>query len=541
MEPSRINVFDISLVLDEITRYLTLKDLSRCVQVSQSLWSAFIPYLWRNIHFTSLTTQERCNLIHPNSPFLLLSESTPVGRREYCRSAVRSVRLVAPLPAWPHNLASGPCFSNLIRFKLQNQIKGRGEEEIIAAVPRILEFLAAHTTLRDIELSHLEIGSDFMDMFNIVMDQLPGLTRLVLFVRGKLTLRDHLLMLKQGQRLEEFHLSIDSSLYEYHELDHTEIELYEQGMREMKAKDSKIKDLCLNTEMFVRIMPDYLQRCVHLERLAIRTISVVQATVDLADIVRDHCLRLRHLDIRNMHMSGTTQASIIAACTPSAAQPHRPGLESLKLWLNITSMDVVLQSVLSHRTTLTSLSVSQRKGLTAIGLQQIVTNCANLKSLIVKLTFMDTLLIPMDDIKDITWSCRNLITFALLTVDHCTATGRDPAIQYLEYLYTQLGTIPTLEVVSFRMGHAGWIPQRSLFLDGLEQLYNLKRMRIFGFHKEGASMLRRRHIESMLENWPRLEQLAGLLDHYRTFELASWLMKARPDLELSAFSDGLNQ
>ncbi|KAF8936129.1 hypothetical protein EDD21DRAFT_350484 [Dissophora ornata] len=533
MEQCKVSLFDIPLVLDEIASRLELKDLQHCVRVSRSFWSSFVPYLWRDVHFDSLRNQERLKLDDPNSPFLLTSDATPAERREYYHHSIRSIHLSASLAVWP-NVSDSPCFPNLRRFRLRNQNRS-GEDDPTFTVPHVLSFLAVHWNLQSIELSDVDVGHDFGQRFQAVMAALPYLTQLVLDVNGKLSFLDHLSLLEDSQRLERLHLSIDSSLFEYHDMLKPQIELYSQRMKAMKPEVSKIKDLFLNTEHFATVMGDYMQRCPLLERLTVRTMLVVKPTLDLADIIQDHCPRLRHLDVRSLHLSDNAQARMIVACRKTEEQSQRKsGLESLKIRPHKVSAETTLNAILLHRATLTSIAANQGKGLAASGLQLILTNCVNLRSLTVKLVFSDTLLIPIDEIEGERWNCPNLRSLALLSVDYCTSRGRDDAADYLRYFYRQAGMATTLETLLFQLSNAEWVPTRVLFSDGIKEFHNLKRLRVFGFHKEEASLLKKHHVELMLQMWPKLEQLGGLLDHYCTSGLAAWLTKARPDLELSS-------
>ncbi|KAG0314009.1 hypothetical protein BGZ99_008430 [Dissophora globulifera] len=538
MEQSHATIYDIPLILDEIVAHLDRKDLRHCVCVSRLFWTTFVPYLWRNVHFSSLTRQERLDFAAHNAPFQLTSEFTPPYRRNYYHHSIRSIRLAAPFPIWP-SVERGPCFPNLTTFSLKNQRRGVDQDHAVVIVPRLMAFIRAHWYLQDIELSYIQVESDFAQQLQGALAVLPSLAQLVLNISGKIALQDQLVLLEAGQRLEKFHLSIDSSLFEHQDLQPAELTVYQQRMAAMNGNECRIKDLYLDTELFETIMPDYMKRCPLLERLAIRTLWSGLSTVDLTDIVHDYCPRIRHLDIRSSHFSDLAQARMITACCPLSIGPHKPGLESLKIRLHNAPAEDTLQAVLSHSTTLTSFNASQGKGLSAAGLQQIVTHCVNLQSLTVRVIFSDTLSIAVDEVESQRWGCSNLRTLAILFVDHCTAPGRVTATKYLTYLYPQIGTLTTLEVLSFRMGNAGWLPLRQLFLDGLKELHNLKQLRVFGFRKEEASMLKRSQLEAMLEMWPRLEQLGGLLDHYRSLEVVRWLMKQRPDLKLSNLNDGL--
>ncbi|KAG0001106.1 hypothetical protein BGZ65_003789, partial [Modicella reniformis] len=307
------------------------------------------------------------------------------------------------------------------------------------------------------------------------MDCLLALTHLVLNVRGKFPLQDHLRLLEGGQRLEKLHLSIDLSPYESQNLSEKELEMYQHRISTIKAENSKIKDLCLNTVYFPTVMVDYLQRCPRLERLILRTLSVVHARVDLSQVIQGYCPKLKHLDIWSLSMKNTTQALLLSACSPSETTTtthgdDRSGLESLKLRLQSDSIDNVLRGILNHKTTLTSLNFSQGRGVTPPGLQLIVGGCMHLKTLIILLHFSDPLSIRMDVVEKEYWNCRHLRTFSVIFNDYCTSIGRDSAVS-------------------------------------LEQLYKLKRLRVFEFSKEGASMLDEHHVKTMLEQWPKLEQL----------------------------------
>jgi hypothetical protein len=525
MEHAASKVFSIPLILDLVTLHLAQTDLSQCVLVCRAFWSAFVPYLWKDVRFSNLTRQEGSGFAPPP-----LSESEGMaGERRlfYCHS-VTSIQVVGFLPIWPTSV-----FPRLRRFRLLSQDWGD--------IGQALDILEANTTLREIDLSYLNVGQDFVPRFQRTMDHLPVLTQLVLNIRGRLPLLHHLYLLEAGQRLEKLHLSIDTSSYKSRALDQQELEMYQDQMSRIKAEMNNIKDLLLSTDFFGLIMVDYLQRSPRLERLIIRTLSAANARTDLSETIRMNCPGLKHLELRSSHMWMTTQAAVISACSPSGDPGDiRSGLESLTIRLGRGLFPIiVIDAILNHRGTLTSLSIVQSSALPASTLQLIAKECAHLRTLMIRVIFSNAIEIPMDVIQNEQWSCHCLQTFSILFEDRCTEPGRESAMGFLQYMYAQLGKITTLEVLSFQMGLAGWVPLRHMFLNGLEHLLNLRRLRVFGLHKEEASMLDERLVQTMLERWPRLEQLGGLLESPRTKRLSEWVMDKRPDLDLTTLDHGL--
>ncbi|KAG0236163.1 hypothetical protein B0O80DRAFT_454987 [Mortierella sp. GBAus27b] len=533
---------DIPVVMDLITAYLEPEDLQHCLQVCRSFWTAFVPYLWNNLHVRVLTEQERYRFTGPFSPLLLESQGTSTERRSHYRHSVRSIQLMTFLSIWPvpddNSASDSPTFPHLRRFKLLNQ--DCGNREATATLPRILDFLTLHTTLQEIELSYLQVEQDFMQHLLGTIGHLPALTALVLFVWGKFPLIDHLRLLEAGQRLEKLHLTMDSSLYAPHVLSEEDMETIRQYMAMMDPDKSCIKDLFLNIEFVPKIMIKYLKRCPRLERLTLRSMN---AYTDLSDVIRDSCPRLKHLELTCAHIQASSQIRILSACCPKdhdnddyRRYQYRAGLESLNIRFHGISQILVLNAVLDHRATLTTLLMMHPPGLLAADVHLIAKTCVQLKTWMVRVYFFDLTPIPVDDMVGEQWNCQHLKTFAILTEDHCTATGRDSAVKFLPYMYTQLSKLTALQVLSFQMGRAGWIPLRQLFLTHVELLYNLKQLRVLGLHKEEASMLDERLVEIMLEQWPKLERLGGLLESPRTKRLSEWLMEKRPDLDLTSLN-----
>ncbi|KAF9347467.1 hypothetical protein BGX34_003129, partial [Mortierella sp. NVP85] len=534
MEPAASKVFSIPLILDLVTLHLAPTDLSQCVLVCRAFWSAFVPYLWKDVHFSNLTRQEGCDFA---TPPLSESESMAGERRLYYYHSITSIQVVGFLPIWP-TLGAAPVFPRLRRFRLLSQ--DWGDIGAPTSASQALDILETNTTLREIDLSYLNVGQDFVPRFQRTMDHLPVLTQLVLNIRGRLPLLHHLYLLEAGQRLEKLHLSIDTPSRESRALEQQELEVYQDRMSRIKAEMNNIKDLLLKTDFFGLIMTDYLQRCPRLERLTIPTLSTANARTDLSETIRVNCLGLKHLELRSAQMWMTSQAAIISACSPSGDPGDiRSGLESLTIRFGRGLFpSIVIDEVLSHRGTLTSLSIVQSSALPASTLQLIAKECAHLRTLMIRVVFSDAIEIPMNVIQNEQWSCHCLQTFSILFEDRCTEPGRESAMGFLQYMYAQLGTITTLEVLSFQMGLAGWVPLRHMFLNGLEHLFNLRRLRVFGLHKEEASMLDERLVQTMLERWPRLEQLGGLLESPRTKRLSEWVMDKRPDLDLTTLDHG---
>ncbi|KAK3823086.1 MAG: hypothetical protein J3Q66DRAFT_437500 [Benniella sp.] len=535
MKQAASTVFSIPLILDLVTLHLAPMDLSQCVLVCRAFWSAFVPYLWKDVRFSNLTRQEGSDF----APSLLSESEGMAGERRlyYCYS-VTSIQVVGFLPLWL-TLSTAPVFPRLRRFRLLSQ-----DWDDIGApttMSQALDILEANTTLREIDLSYLNVGQDFMPRFQRTMDHLPVLTQLVLNIRGRLPLLHHLYLLEACQRLEKLHFSIDTSSYEYRALDQQELEMYQDQMSRIKAEMNNIKDLLLNTDFFGLIMPGYLQRSPRLERLIIPKLSTANARIDLSETIRVNCPGLKHLEIRSAQMWMTSQTEVISACSPSGDPGDiRPGLESLTIRLGRGLFpSIVIDAILDHKGTLTSLSIVQNSPLPASTLQRIVKVCAHLRTLMIRVIFSNAIGIQMNVIQNEQWSCHCLQTFSILFEDRCTEPGRESAMGFLQYMYAQLGTIKTLEVLSFQMGLAGWVPLRHMFLNGLEHLFNLRRLRVFGLHKEEASMLDKRLVQTMLDRWPRLEQLGGLLESPRTKRLSEWVMKKRPDLDLTTLDHEL--
>ncbi|KAF9208173.1 hypothetical protein BGZ49_009570 [Haplosporangium sp. Z 27] len=317
------------------------------------------------------------------------------------------------------------------------------------------------------------------------------------------------------------------------------MEVYRQWIDVMQTANCKIKDLLIMTEFDALVLVDYLKGCSLLERLSFPELPTQPSSLvtSLAKVIQRNCSRLRHLDLISPQLSDSALSEVIVACNPSANQDNGSGLLSLNTRLCGTLVSATLDAIVGHRATLTSLSIRQGKGVTAPGLQRIVTSCVHLRWLNATVIFTDTIPIAMEEIERKPWLCRDLRTLSVCFTDHCTAVGRLPALHFLQNFYAQVGGLDSLEVLSFRMGQAGWVPMRQLFLEGLKQLFRLKTLRRFGFHKEEAAALQKQHIEAMLEQWPKLEQLAGT--NYRGLKISEWLKQVRPNLDLDPLIKGL--
>ncbi|KAF9438568.1 hypothetical protein BGZ76_006788 [Entomortierella beljakovae] len=546
MKNNTLKMFDIPLILDEIVPLLKINDLRNLCLVSRQFWTSFIPYLWSKLHFTSLTLLGKHDLGASHSPFLLCHRENQHIRHQYYRQSVRSVKLSARLPHWATTTSDLPLpvphFPNLRQFKFRNQniLKSTyDKEEPTVNVPATLEFLKSHVSLCVVELLYVETGLGFTKQLKEAFKSLVNLTSLVLHPEGSLTLQDHFVLMEVGQRLEKFHLTTSNPFHCNRLPDSQEIELYKQSMETILPDECKIKDLFLNTEYFRFVMLDFLNRCPLIERLTIRMPPITGATIfrDMATIVREKCARLKHLELTSFGMGHSNQVDLILACNPTINQDSRPGLHSIRARLYVIGVHGSIDAILGHSATLTSICIIQGKGILGYEFHRIATCCTHLRSLITKITFMDSFPIALEEVVGKPWGCRDMRTLSILLSDHCTQPGRDSASEFLRNFYIQTGTLANLEVLSFQLSRAGWVPTRQLFLEGLVELYNLKKLRRFKFHKEEASVLTKQIITTMLEQWPKLEHLAGLLDDFRTPELADWLTELRPDIELSGFND----
>ncbi|KAF9955318.1 hypothetical protein BGZ72_003841 [Mortierella alpina] len=293
-----LHPFDIPLIKDQVTRYLTTQDLLSLIQVSH-LWSEwFIPSLWHSfrIHYnlrelTVLTTPVKTitvrarkaitvpcfyhryyqahrseedgdddtdeELQEQREPLHLVAANTPLARYS---QHIHSLVLYRAIPV----IFQDPCpyrFENLYRLQFHSSVQ---DEEI----QRIPPFLRAHPTIQDLTLGYMVRDPEQMTALATVLKSLAGLRTLSLTLTQLEGRRCARRLIKALSGLQEARFTV-LDFFEDEEKDTAEEEMQFRGWLSSSVPSLRRLYTSVPKDLDAGIVFPFLRRCRHLQRLEI--------------------------------------------------------------------------------------------------------------------------------------------------------------------------------------------------------------------------------------------------------------------------------
>ncbi|KAF9313986.1 hypothetical protein BG003_004652 [Podila horticola] len=342
-------VFDIPLLQDAISTYLTTKDLRRCLLVCRSWCSGFRSYLFRIIAINSRTASSK---LKGTSMQTLLAEYAHMIRVIDCgtldwpftENVVMRNLTVLRMP-YSHSkvvsmLEALPGLRDLELFPL-----GSSPD----CLPGLLSAIASHARLRSVKLAYA---------YSLIPTQLGW-------------------VLWSFARLESISLSIT---------------VHEQGLSTFTAEQQQqldrisatapscptVKELELESVFFNvdhTVFVTFLHQCRHLESISLPNIPDSASTPDYAAIFTTAKARIRHLDAHRESRSGASLAAMIQASV---------GLRWFRGARVQNSPQSVVDALLEHRETLeeVDLTYTGTNELTGAMLQALLCACPRLQSFV---------------------------------------------------------------------------------------------------------------------------------------------------------------
>ncbi|KAF9171311.1 hypothetical protein BGX21_007808 [Mortierella sp. AD011] len=309
------SVFDIPLLLDEISQYLSESDLRNCICVSR-IWSArFIPILWRTVDFSSRNLKYNLNTF---------------------RKGQTHVRTIKFGSSWFSEVISGAHghkhpfhfhFPSLRSLHWRFSYHCLQEPESFGLA---LDFFKAHPTLRDISFNLDIIAPGLVAALD--KSNLPALRSLYLFggndIKGDTSVQQ---LIHACARLEFLYIIIER--YKSHS-EGPNTDLYQERKAIMEnMPTTRLRcltiELCCPSQEAVTLVP-LLRKSPLLQELRIHFSPGNDMSRSIATILRDEgcCPELRTLSIMQDKITDSELAELINACTShtSLSGNHRSSL-----------------------------------------------------------------------------------------------------------------------------------------------------------------------------------------------------------------------
>ncbi|KAF9102609.1 hypothetical protein BGX27_010931 [Mortierella sp. AM989] len=493
------SIFDIPLLKEEITQYLLLRDLARCVLVSKE-WNAwFTPNMWRTIDFT----------------------------RKYNNNALARnqdhVRSIASIQLYFDKMPEGLICPNLRSLELTpltfNYKHDEGKTLRLASHAPSLQSLVMRS-IRDADSFFLE------ELFD-TLKRLPMLTKLELHFSHLVKPGSIQRIIENCRHLKSFHLSCESNTpsmipalpyVQVHEPEH-QLETVKDGLDRLKCV--QIQELSIrvaSTEQESAILIPLLEKCHLLERLDLLRIHSTATMQQVSRVLATESRpRLKHLRIGSSSVESDTTAELLRVvgyegegeCTESKDQG---GLQTLI----ISHYSCFYQSIFKalpqyHSNTLTELDFCHRT-ITAKDLNYFLSGLPKLQAFRAK--------IPLEFKKDdeapfgkifsssSPWACLGMRKLNLevevsgnVSRNYGSGWTDSPESQLMQYIFWHIGTLTALE--EFRFTSRMNLLTTDGYLWLLGGLKGLRTLSLQTYH--GRVTPSTSDIKWMLEHWPRLE------------------------------------
>ncbi|KAG0220456.1 hypothetical protein BGX31_011005 [Mortierella sp. GBA43] len=291
---------------------------------------------------------------------------------------------------------------------------------------------------------------------------------------------------------------------------------YTSGSLEKWPCFPTLKELNLDLETPSHILIEIIRRCPKLRVLDWNPPkNQAVPIIDVVDIFKTHCPLIEELTLTARFLSDEDISEILDNCGQLTSLTLLHGED----W--ILSLDRTSESLARHFSSLRELEVSSVNKLTSETIQDIMTNCPNLRSL-------KGGRIEASDILDISkyeeiiyqatrmqprpqdWTCTNL---QHLEVFICGL--EDKPLEWHRRVFEQLSRLTRLEklyigdISSFTEYRGGLDLRLEAGLGALKSLRQLKELRFWGLWQK----MREGDVKWMLDTWPRLRVIDGRVHH----------------------------
>ncbi|KAG0096560.1 hypothetical protein BGZ93_004354 [Podila epicladia] len=384
-----VTVFDIPLLQDAISAYLTTTDLRRCLLVCHSWRSSFQPHLFRVIAINSQTASRK----------------------------LKATSLQALLAQYAHMIRVIDCCTLDWPFTEHIVMRNLTVLRIPYTHSKVVSLLEAVPGLRDLELFPLGTSPDRLS------DLLAAISSRTQLRKIKLTYAFTLNHVQLGwvlwsfAALESISLSVtvreqdsDKSSTERQQLDR----ILATAPSYPTVKELVLESVFFNTDHSV--LATFLSQCRHLESFSLPNISSA-STPDYAAMFSTAKARIKHLDTHRAWRSGSSLAATIQACV---------GLRWFRGSNVQNGPQSIVDALLEHRETLEDVDLTDTNSneLTGTMLQALLCACPRLRSFVAMMPYpiMDRYLNPVLDASDMAttsgeqsldWVCMDLRQLAI--------------------------------------------------------------------------------------------------------------------------------
>ncbi|KAF9345042.1 hypothetical protein BGX34_005071 [Mortierella sp. NVP85] len=496
----KITPFDIPLLNNEVCRYLSLKDLARCVQVSKAWFDWFSPALWRDLD------------CHIRLPYVYVH--TFARQQEHVRT-MRNITMTQAGSVF----AQVPCTS----LQRLDFLQSEDHKDVRRAQLPVLRSLEKMPTLRHLQIV-LALEHDNTYRYWIrALEAMPHLESLSLkcdaLVNGNVV--QQVLSLCSGLRCLSLKLWGSSSFVQEKDLQE-----YRQAQEMMETmSEMQLLELSLDTNLKIyreNIFHPLLGRCPRLERLDLLESDGEPTLQHLVKTLKENKLsRLRHLTIGDLW--GVQETVFVKVLSHVAC-----GFESL-IFRGEEDGNLAVQPLIEfHSRFLARLDFSA------------AISFPSLLRLMTGLPCLRTITAPEIDEKpyestavsllDMHWECLDLRCLRLGLGDwgyyaaHHKGWLHPVEKGVLDYLLSEIAKLTSLRELSIGSG------QMSFYMGTgyLEQLAGLKQLEILDLTNTLEEDLGEDEAQWMAENWPRLLQVH---EQHTSTSFRETLLEKRPGVE----------
>ncbi|KAF9356904.1 hypothetical protein BGX34_009702 [Mortierella sp. NVP85] len=505
----KISVFDIPLLKDRVTQYLSPQDLSRCVLVSRSWFDWFTPPLWRTVDYAN------CKIISPEGLAALTRHQdfvqTILAFHKYlpCRPVShkppRNLQTLEHSPSWT-TLDGDLTLLNLVK-----------------AMPTLKSLTLTLT------LSNEEVHKRLID----TLFSLPRLHKFDLTCHYKTSSNTIQQVIRACSRFEYLRLSLGGMMPTGTCLDDcdNDPEQYNIAKRAMdQMPDTQIRELsiCLShaKQEPILLIP-LLERCPLLTKLDLEWLRDRRTLGWVAEVLeRQSFSQLKHVRLGALEDHGAKDEEIaglinalrlvrsnlmVRSCSDNSDHDHvsmKGGLETFEVEAILPFEKHSVQSLIRcHAATLTVLDL--------MSLRQL--KCQLFVDLMGSLPKLRTVMAPVwlghtqdtdPSAFETPWMCVGIKDLELglqltgAASDHQAGSG-SLTDQYIRYMFTQIGRLTELEEWKL----VSWTELINVGVGYLDLLAGLKRLKCLDLRRCPNNRLDVKEAEWMLEHWTSLIQL----------------------------------
>jgi hypothetical protein len=499
----KITPFDIPLLNNEICQYLSLKDLTRCVQVSKAWTDWFSPALWRDLD------------CHIRLPYVYVD--TFARQQEHVRT-MRNITMTQAGSVF----AQVPCTS----LQRLDFMQSEGHKDVRRSQLPVLRLLEKMPTLRHLQIV-LALDHDNTYRYWIrALEAMPHLESLGLkcdaLVNGKVV--QQVLSLCTG--LKGLSLRLWGSPIFVQKKD---LQEYRQAQEMVETmSDMQLLELSLDTNLKIcqeNIFHPLLERCSRLEKLDLESIYYGHNEPTFQHLVKtlkeNKLPRLRHLTMGGLYDDRETV--LVEVLSHVAC-----GFESL-IFRGKDGNLVVQPLIQFHSRSLARLDF--HTAISFLSLLKLMTGLPCLRT--ITAPEIDGKPYHSADVSllDMQWECLDLRCLRLNLGEwrYYAATSREGWMHsvekgVLDYLLSEVAKLTSLQELSIGSGQLSFC----MGMGYLEQLAGLKQLEILDLTNTQDEDLGGYEAQWMAENWPRLLQVH---QQHPSTSFKETLLKKRPEVE----------